>query len=96
MEITAAQAITGETPAELLEKHFGFTEFRPGQEVVIDALHDHGAALAVFPTGGGKSLCYQLSRTALPRPDPRCLAADCFDEGPDRFSGQAQDQCRPP
>ena len=58
--ITQAQAITDETPAQLLEKHFGFTEFRPGQEVVIDALHEHGAALAVFPTGGGKSLCYQL------------------------------------
>ncbi len=58
--ITQAQAITDETPAQLLEKHFGFTGFRPGQEVVIDALHEHNAALAVFPTGGGKSLCYQL------------------------------------
>ncbi|MGI4791682.1 MAG: RecQ family ATP-dependent DNA helicase [Janthinobacterium lividum] len=58
--ITQAQAITDETPAQLLQKHFGFSEFRPGQEVVIDALHAHGAALAVFPTGGGKSLCYQL------------------------------------
>ncbi len=58
--ITQASAVTDETPAELLEKHFGFTEFRPGQETVIDALHEHNAALAVFPTGGGKSLCYQL------------------------------------
>ena len=58
--ITQASAITDETPAQLLEKHFGFTEFRPGQEVVINALHEHQAALAVFPTGGGKSLCYQL------------------------------------
>ncbi len=58
--ITQTQAITDETPAELLQKHFGFSEFRSGQEVVIDALHEHGAALAVFPTGGGKSLCYQL------------------------------------
>jgi ATP-dependent DNA helicase RecQ len=58
--IMQAQAITDETPAQLLEKHFGFSEFRPGQEVVIDALHEHQAALAVFPTGGGKSLCYQL------------------------------------
>ena len=58
--LTQTQAITDETPAELLQKHFGFSEFRPGQEVVIDALHAHKAALAVFPTGGGKSLCYQL------------------------------------
>jgi ATP-dependent DNA helicase RecQ len=48
------------TPIELLEKHFGFSEFRPGQETVVQALLDQGAALAVFPTGGGKSLCYQL------------------------------------
>ena len=49
-----------ETPAQLLQKHFGFAEFRPGQQTVIDALHANKAALAVFPTGAGKSLCYQL------------------------------------
>ncbi len=51
---------TDETPAQLLQKHFGFSEFRPGQERVIAALQKSGAALAVFPTGAGKSLCYQL------------------------------------
>ena len=49
-----------ETPDQLLQAHFGFSEFRPGQERVMEALHIHKAALAVFPTGGGKSLCYQL------------------------------------
>lgn len=44
----------------LLRFHFGFDGFRPGQEDVINALAEHNAALAVFPTGGGKSLCYQL------------------------------------
>ncbi|HWA84403.1 MAG TPA: RecQ family ATP-dependent DNA helicase, partial [Fimbriimonadaceae bacterium] len=44
----------------LLTKHFGFDSFRPGQEQVIRALLDGRSALAVFPTGGGKSLCYQL------------------------------------
>src|SRR5438445_10766579 len=44
----------------LLKQHFGFSEFRPGQEDVIAALESEGAALAVFPTGAGKSLCYQL------------------------------------
>lgn len=48
------------TPTELLQKHFGFTKFRPGQAQVIQALQTQGAALAVFPTGAGKSLCYQL------------------------------------
>jgi len=50
----------------LLRTHFGFESFRPGQEAVIDALLEHGAALAVFPTGAGKSLCYQLPALPLP------------------------------
>src|SRR4051794_8209559 len=45
----------------LLRSRFGLTEFRPGQREVITALLEHAAALAVFPTGGGKSLCYQLT-----------------------------------
>jgi ATP-dependent DNA helicase RecQ len=44
----------------ILNERFGFAEFRPGQKEVIEALTNHGAALAVFPTGGGKSLCYEL------------------------------------
>ncbi len=47
-------------PRDLLEKQFGFDSFRPGQEQVIRALLDGRSALAVFPTGAGKSLCYQL------------------------------------
>lgn len=44
----------------LLRERFGLASFRPGQQAVLDALITQGAALAVFPTGGGKSLCYQL------------------------------------
>src|SRR4030081_101516 len=44
----------------LLRSRFGLSEFRPGQREVIDALRTHNSALAVLPTGGGKSLCYQL------------------------------------
>jgi ATP-dependent DNA helicase RecQ len=47
-------------PQELLQQYFGFSDFRPGQREVMSALWKHKAALAVFPTGGGKSLCYQL------------------------------------
>jgi ATP-dependent DNA helicase RecQ len=47
-------------PEVLLRSRFGLEAFRPGQRTVVDALHEHGAALAVFPTGAGKSLCYQL------------------------------------
>ena len=45
---------------KILREQFGFSEFRPGQREVIEALEQHHAALAVFPTGGGKSLCYEL------------------------------------
>src|SRR5438552_18260515 len=47
-------------PKELLSSVFDFSDFRPGQKAVMSALWRKGAALAVFPTGGGKSLCYQL------------------------------------
>ena len=43
-----------------LQQHFGFNEFRPGQKAVMQSLLDGRSALAIFPTGGGKSLCYQL------------------------------------
>src|SRR6266508_2462636 len=47
-------------PDQLLHTPFGLASFRPGQREVIDALSKVGAALAFFPTGTGKSLCYQL------------------------------------
>lgn len=45
---------------------FGFSSFRAGQEPVMRALLAGRPALAVFPTGGGKSLCYQLPALQLP------------------------------
>ena len=48
------------SPGQVLRDRFGFDAFRPGQEAVVAALLRDGAALAVFPTGAGKSLCYQL------------------------------------
>ncbi|MFK5924819.1 MAG: RecQ family ATP-dependent DNA helicase [Verrucomicrobiota bacterium] len=42
-----------------LQTHFGFGQFRPGQEAVIGQLLAGVNTLAIFPTGGGKSLCYQ-------------------------------------
>jgi ATP-dependent DNA helicase RecQ len=49
----------------LLKSVFGFDEFRAGQREVVEELLGAGKSLAVFPTGGGKSLCYQLPALAL-------------------------------
>ena len=43
-----------------LHTHFGWKHFRAGQRAVVEAVLDGRDALAVLPTGGGKSLCYQL------------------------------------
>ena len=51
---------------EALEEKFGFREFRPGQLEVIGHLMANRSAAAVFATGAGKSLCYQLPATLLP------------------------------
>ncbi len=48
-----------------LRKYFGHDAFRSGQEPVIQALLAGRSALAVFPTGGGKSICYQLPALLL-------------------------------
>jgi ATP-dependent DNA helicase RecQ len=50
---------------QLLHERFGFQSFLPGQRNVIEALDRCGRALAVFPTGGGKSVCYQLPALAF-------------------------------
>ena len=49
----------------LLTEHFGHTDFLPGQEEVIAKILDGRDVLAIMPTGGGKSLCYQLSALLL-------------------------------
>lgn len=53
-------------PLALLKDRFGFNEFRSGQEAVIRCLLDGRSAGAIFPTGSGKSLCYQLPSLLLP------------------------------
>ena len=45
---------------QLLTEHFGHDQFKAGQQQVIERLLAGQSSLAVFPTGGGKSLCYQL------------------------------------
>ncbi len=45
---------------ETLEHYFGHSSFRPLQEEVVDAILEKQDVLMILPTGGGKSLCYQL------------------------------------
>jgi ATP-dependent DNA helicase RecQ len=59
-------SLTVQDLTQHLNKQFGFAQFRPGQEEVIRAVLARRDALAVMPTGQGKSLCYQLPATVLP------------------------------
>jgi len=52
-------------PVEVLQQYFGWSGFREGQVEVVDRLLRGDSVLAVFPTGGGKSLCYQLPALML-------------------------------
>jgi ATP-dependent DNA helicase RecQ len=52
-------------PEQLLKKYFGMPSFRAGQLAVIKRLFEGKSAAAIFPTGGGKSLCYQLPAIAF-------------------------------
>ena len=53
-------------PRDVLHKVFGHAEFRGQQEAVVDHIVDGGDAVVLFPTGAGKSVCYQIP--ALCRP----------------------------
>lgn len=53
------------TPQAILKKQFGYDTFRTGQQAVIDNVLDHHNVLAIMPTGGGKSLCYQIPALML-------------------------------
>lgn len=51
---------------DTLKQVFGYPQFRPGQEAAVSAVLAGRSAAAIFPTGSGKSLCYQLPALLLP------------------------------
>lgn len=53
------------SPQEVLKKYWNYDDFRPGQQEIIDAVMDGRDTLALLPTGGGKSICFQVPAMAL-------------------------------
>ncbi len=56
----------GQTAQDVLQKVFGYNEFRHNQKTIVDHVIDGGDALVLMPTGGGKSLCYQIPSLIRP------------------------------
>jgi ATP-dependent DNA helicase RecQ len=66
VEPLPARAYEGPPDPDALLVHFGLSDFRPGQREAVQAALDRRDSLVVMPTGGGKSLCYQLPGIASP------------------------------
>ena len=53
-------------PLEILKNYFGYSSFREGQELLIEAILTGRDVLGIMPTGAGKSVCYQVPALLLP------------------------------
>ena len=87
--VTPASTPTGSAAAprsarDLLRDVFGYAEFRSHQREIIEHVVAGGNAFVLMPTGGGKSLCYQVPALHPAGHGDRRLAAHLADEGPGR------------
>jgi ATP-dependent DNA helicase RecQ len=54
------------TPIDILKKYWGYSEFRPSQIAIIQSILNKSDTFALLPTGGGKSICFQVPSLLLP------------------------------
>ncbi|WP_318010787.1 hypothetical protein [Bacillus sp. RAR_GA_16] len=65
---------------EQLKQHFGYEEFRGGQEEIISSVLSQNNTLGIMPTGGGKSICYQNPCSSIRGTNNRHLTAYFINE----------------
>ena len=67
MPTSRATSATSTDPLDILQQVFGYSDFRGEQAAIVQQVTDGGDALVLMPTGGGKSLCYQVPAIARHR-----------------------------
>ena len=55
-----------ENPQAVLKRYFGYDTFRPMQQDIVSTVMSRKDCLVLMPTGGGKSVCYQVPAMAMP------------------------------